>query len=602
MRGALPEPARGGPARPGLPRLPRRAHPRRRGPPRRACCRPSRSASRSCSPRGRCRVVFATETLALGINMPAAVGGDREALEVERRDPRRHHAGGVHPAHRPRRAPRHRRRGPRRGAVAAGAGAEVGGRARLDAHLPAAGRRSARRTTWRSTWCTRSAGPPRASCWSRSFAQFQADKAVVGLARQLRKAEEALDRVRRGGHLPPRRLHGVLRACAAGSPTSRPTWPRHAAPTGATRSSTRWRRCAPGDVIEVPAGPFSRDGGGHRPGHALGPRRPAALRADRRPARAPALDGRLPGAGRGVHPDADPQVASTAATRSRGATSPRRCAPAPRASPRRRPALAATPGGGGRPGRGPGERRGENEITRLRAELRAHPCHGCPDREDHARWAERTTSSSATPARCSGGSSSAPTPSPASSTASARCSPRWATSTDDEVTETGQRLMRIYTDMDLVAAECAAQRALGRALAERARRRPVGAGLRGPPARRRLAPAAARADASSRCSPTWCRCGPTSTRSSASTSSTSCASPTWASPGRPTAGPRAPALDEVLDETDLAAGDFVRWMKQLLDLTDQVARRRRGRRLRRPHAPAAGALRRGVVAYSSVAD
>ncbi len=22
-------------------------------------------------------------------------------------------------------------------------------------------------------------------------------------------------------------------------------------------------------------------------------------------------------------------------------------------------------------------------------QLRAHPCHGCPDREDHARWAER---------------------------------------------------------------------------------------------------------------------------------------------------------------------------------------------------------------------
>ena len=46
--------------------------------------------------------------------------GDREAVEVERRDPRRHHAGGVHPAHRPRRPPRHRRRGPRRRAVAAG--------------------------------------------------------------------------------------------------------------------------------------------------------------------------------------------------------------------------------------------------------------------------------------------------------------------------------------------------------------------------------------------------------------------------------------------------------------------------------------------------
>lgn len=29
------------------------------------------------------------------------------------------------------------------------------------------------------------------------------------------------------------------------------------------------------------------------------------------------------------------------------------------------------------------------EIQRLRAELRQHPCHGCSDRETHARWAER---------------------------------------------------------------------------------------------------------------------------------------------------------------------------------------------------------------------
>ena len=30
-------------------------------------------------------------------------------------------------------------------------------------------------------------------------------------------------------------------------------------------------------------------------------------------------------------------------------------------------------------------------------------------------------------------------------------------------------------------------------------------------------------------------------------------------------------LDDILDATDLAAGDFVRWVKQLLDLADQVA-------------------------------
>ena len=33
---------------------------------------------------------------------------------------------------------------------------------------------------------------------------------------------------------------------------------------------------------------------------------------------------------------------------------------------------------------------GEDErILDLRARIRSHPCHGCPEREDHARWAER---------------------------------------------------------------------------------------------------------------------------------------------------------------------------------------------------------------------
>jgi ATP-dependent RNA helicase HelY len=61
-------------------------------------------------------------------------------------------------------------------------------------------------------------------------------------------------------------------------------------------------------------------------------------------------------------------------------------------------------------------------------------------------------------------------------------------------------------------------------------------------------------------------------------------------------------LDEVLTETDLAAGDFVRWMKQLLDLTDQVADASGDGALRRRAREAAEALRRGVVAYSSVSD
>ena len=61
-------------------------------------------------------------------------------------------------------------------------------------------------------------------------------------------------------------------------------------------------------------------------------------------------------------------------------------------------------------------------------------------------------------------------------------------------------------------------------------------------------------------------------------------------------------LDEVLTETDLAAGDFVRWMKQVLDLADQVADAAGDTGLRETARLAAGALRRGVVAYSSVVD
>ena len=62
-------------------------------------------------------------------------------------------------------------------------------------------------------------------------------------------------------------------------------------------------------------------------------------------------------------------------------------------------------------------------------------------------------------------------------------------------------------------------------------------------------------------------------------------------------------LDDMLHETDLAAGDFVRWVKQLLDLADQVADAAGGLgAARRPPARPPRRLRRGVVAYSSVAD
>ena len=61
-------------------------------------------------------------------------------------------------------------------------------------------------------------------------------------------------------------------------------------------------------------------------------------------------------------------------------------------------------------------------------------------------------------------------------------------------------------------------------------------------------------------------------------------------------------LDDVLRESDLAAGDFVRWMKQLIDLAGQVADAAEESPLRKTAREVVRLLRRGVVAYSALTD
>jgi ATP-dependent RNA helicase HelY len=53
---------------------------------------------------------------------------------------------------------------------------------------------------------------------------------------------------------------------------------------------------------------------------------------------------------------------------------------------------------------------------------------------------------------------------------------------------------------------------------------------------------------------------------------------------------------------DLAAGDFVRWMKQLVDLAGQVADAAGDSPLRRTARQVVDVLKRGVVAYSSLVE
>ncbi|MFX0539738.1 DEAD/DEAH box helicase [Ornithinimicrobium sp. Y1847] len=100
-------------------------------------------------------------------------------------------------------------------------------------------------------------------------------------------------------------------------------------------------------------------------------------------------------------------------------------------------------------------RGGESRVEDLRAALKAHPCHACPQREDHARWAarwwqlrketddlqrrvsERTNTVAKTFERICDLLSGL----------------GYLTQDGEQVTPEGERLRRIYTELDLVVAE-----------------------------------------------------------------------------------------------------------------------------------------------------
>jgi ATP-dependent RNA helicase HelY len=98
----------------------------------------------------------------------------------------------------------------------------------------------------------------------------------------------------------------------------------------------------------------------------------------------------------------------------------------------------------------------EQRLPKLRRQLRAHPCHGCPEREAHARWAERwwrlRRETDAVTRTVEGRTNSV-----------ARTFDRvcdllvdleYLTKGGTGVTPQGDSLKRLYTEKDLLAAEC----------------------------------------------------------------------------------------------------------------------------------------------------
>ena len=94
------------------------------------------------------------------------------------------------------------------------------------------------------------------------------------------------------------------------------------------------------------------------------------------------------------------------------------------------------------------------DIADLRRRLRRHPCHDCQDRENHARYAERymrlARETEALERRVAGRSHVIAR----TFDRVCRVLERLGYLTGDTVTPDGQRLGRLYTELDLLAAEC----------------------------------------------------------------------------------------------------------------------------------------------------
>ncbi len=543
---------------------------------------------------GRCRVVFATETLALGINMPARSVVIEKLVKWN---------GESHADITPGEYTQLTGRAGRRGIDVEGHGVVLWSEG-MDPKA-VAGLASTRTYPLRSSFrpsynmavnLVHQVGRPTArELLESSFAQFQADAAVVSLARQLRRAEEALEGYSeaatcdRGDFMEYAELRRRLGETEAATARARRADRRDEVVASLEALS-------PGDVIEVPAGRYAGMAVVLDPGTRSDrdDPRPFVLTEDRHARRLSVVDFtrpvraltrvRVPRSFNPRNPQSRRDLASTLRTRTRD-----------------------LPSGGGRRSAGRGAGRGglldegEREIARLRADLRAHPCHRCPDREDHARWAERHH-------RLSREAQSLRRRIEQRTNTIARqfdrvCEVLTALGylADDRVSPAGRVLMGLYTEMDLVAAEALrtglwedlTPTELAAALSALVfeARRPDDAGApRLPVGRVR--------DVLARMVSLWADLDRLERDHHLSFLREPDLGFAWAAHQ----WAEGASLDDVLAATDLAAGDFVRWTKQVLDLADQVADVAGDGPLRSTARTTSAALRRGVVAYSSLTD
>ncbi len=247
--------------------------------------------------------------------------------------------------------------------------------------------------------------------------------------------------------------------------------------------------------------------------------------------------------------------------------------------------------------------RRQEQIETLRRALKRHPCQTCPDREKHARWAERY-------GKLRRHTDKLRQQIDARTGTVARVFDRVVdvlaaldyVSVDAEgvtsLTPAGATMKRIYGERDLLVAESLRTRiwtdldaaglaALACSLVYEPRRDESGPGEHG-------LPRGAFRSALTATQELWARLDDLEQDhrlpgSAAVATGLAQAMHSWA---------RGAGLDRVLQEADLAAGDFVRWTKQTIDLLDQLSMVADPPIATTARA-ALDAVRRGIVAYGS---
>jgi ATP-dependent RNA helicase HelY len=542
--------------------------------------------------RGLIKVVFATETLALGINMPARSVVLEKLVKFD---------GETHADVTPGEYTQLTGRAGRRGIDVEGH-AVVLWQPGLDPRA-VAGLASRRTYPLRSSFAptynmavnlVASVGRERArTLLEQSFAQFQSDRSVVGTVRSLARNEEAIEAYWAAAacELGDFRAYAGLRAELADLEASAARERRSDRRAEALQTLSILK---PGDIVRVPSGKSQGWVVIIDPGvrHDQETPRPLVLTEDRHVRRLSLTDFATPPQVRG-------RLKIGKHFNPKDATSRRNLAAALRAR------LNEIDLHQGRHRQSVADPDALAQLDHLPATLRRHPCHSCPERETHLRWAERAQRLERENARLETRMSTRSNTIANHFDKICQVLESLGYLTGDggsEVSEQGRTLARIYAELDLVAAECIragvftglTHPQLAAVLASLVfeARKPDEAGRRPrmPDARTNLAMTEVRR--------IWREVSLVERdarldRAPEPDIGFSEVAHGWAA---------GQALQAVLEGSDMTAGDFVRWIRQVADFAGQIADAAGPGELRETARLLVRSMRRGVVTYAPEMD